>query len=388
MLVPLGTDQLSRRRPIITAFLLALTVGCFVVQNVLARTDPDLALRLLETFELHTGSSFRWWGLFTCTLLHGGWIHLAGNMFFLWTFGPPVEDRFGHAGFLGFYLAGAAASSGAHALLETVPAIGASGAIAAVAGAFLVLFPFTRVRCLWLFGMMIMHAPAWWLIGLGIIWNLFAHGFGMDHRVAHVAHLAGYGFGAATAMLLLWIRVFAPQPYDLFTVIRQAHRRRLLRAATAGTAVIPRPQRALARPDDHTTDAIAQARARIATLVAERKLAEAADAYARFRSDFAHRPELLTLGRNTQYELATFYFREGHYAEAAEAFARFLDLYADDREADAIRLLLARTYRTRLGRPAEAERLLNRLLEQAIDQELRDAARQELEALPRASAQD
>lgn len=388
MLIPLGTEQVPHRTSVITSAILVLTISSHVGMFALAHFNLELYIRLLVTFELNTGSDFRWWGLFTCTLLHGGWVHLAGNMFFLWAFGPAVEDRFGRVGFLAFYLAGAAASSGAHAALETAPAIGASGAIAAVTGAFLVLFPFTRVKCLWIFGMSIMHPPAWWLIGLGVIWNLFAQGFGMEHGVAHVAHLAGYGFGSGLAMLLLWARVFPRETYDLFTFFRQAHRRRVIRAATAGPSSITRPERAAAKPNDQALDAIAAARARVSTLVSQRKLDEAAAAYTQLQSDFAHRHEMLTLSRNTQYELATFFFREGQYAGAAKAFSRFLDLYPNDREADAIRLLLARTYLTRLDRPTDAEPLLKRLAEQSTDDQLRDAAREELNHLPQAPTKD
>lgn len=349
----------------------------------LAHADPNLHAQLLDLFKLGAGPHFRWWGLFTCTLLHANWIHLAGNMFFFWTFAPPIEERFGRPGFLAFYLAGAAASSGAHALLESVPAIGASGAVAAVTGAFLVLFPFTRVRCLWLFGLTIIHPPAWWLIGFGIAWNIIARGLGAEQGVAHVAHLAGYAFGIAVPMCLLWANVFPRQPYDLFTFFRQARRRRQLRAATTGHNAVTLPERAATRPNDHTLDAISAARARVSNFISQRRLPEAADAYLLLCNDFAHRPELLTLARNAQYEIATWFYRESRYADAATAFARFLDVYPNDREADAIRMLLARTYLTRLNRSADAEPLLTRLSEQSNDDELRALAREELAHLQR-----
>jgi len=354
-----------------------------LLMQILSVASPETASTILSTLHVAPGADFRWWGLFTCTLLHAGWIHLAGNMFFLWTFGPGTEDRYGRIGFLVFYLAGAAASSGAHALFESVPAIGASGAIAAVTGAFLVLYPFARVRCLWLFGLIIITPPAWWLIGLGVLWNLFAHGFGADRGVAHIAHLAGYAFGATLTMVLLWCHAFPRQPYDLFTFFRQAHRRRQLRAlaSEAEKIKVTRPERAATHPVDDEIDALAEARARVSTFIAERRLAEAADAYAEFAASFAHRPESLTLSRNAQYELATYLFTEARYAEAAQAFARFLDLYSTDREADQIRMLLARTYLNRLDRPDDARRLLAYLAEHCEDDDLRQSAAEELERI-------
>ncbi len=383
MLIPLGTEQTTRRSPVLTGAILALTVLTHLFVYTLARADPDLHARIFDLFKLTPPPGFRWWGLFTCTLLHANWVHLAGNMFFFWTFAPAIEDRFGRLGFLTFYLAGAAASSGAHALFESAPAIGASGAVAAVTGAYLVLFPFTRVRCLWLFGVTIIHPPAWWLIGLGIGWNIIARGLGADQGVAHVAHLSGYAFGVAVPMMLLWANVFSRQPYDLFTFFRQARRRRQLRAATSGQNAITLPERAAARPHDHTLDAISAARARVSGFISQRRLPEAADAYLDFTTAYAHRPDLLTLARNAQYEIATWFYRQARYADAAVAFARFLDVYPNDREADAIRMLLARTYLTRLDRPADAEQLLTRLSEQSNDDDLRTLAREELSHLQR-----
>lgn len=383
MLIPLGTEQPTRRPPVLTGAILALTVLAHLFMYALAHADPDLHADILDLFKLSVGPDFRWWGLFTCTLLHANLIHLAGNMFFFWTFAPAIEDRFGRLGFLIFYLAGAAASSGAHAIFESVPAIGASGAVAAVTGAFLVLFPFTRVRCLWLFGVTIIHPPAWWLIGFGIAWNIIARGIGAEQGVAHIAHLAGYAFGIAVPMILLWANVFPRQPYDLFTFFRQAKRRRQLRAATSGQNAITRPERAAARPADPMLDAIAAARARVSVFITQRRLPEAAEAYLQLCNDFAHRPDLLTLARNAQYEIASWFYRQARYDDAAVAFARFLDVYPNDRESDTIRMLLARTYLARLDRPADAEPLLMHLSEQAADEDLRTLAREELSHLQR-----
>lgn len=382
MIIPLGTELRLPRTPIVTATLVAVTIAVHLAMEVLGPIDPVRVEAIQEFGWIQGGVHFRWWGLFTSAFLHAGWMHLLGNMVFLWVFGPSVENRFGRIGFLLFYLAGAAVSGGAHALFETSPAIGASGAIAAVTGAFIVLFPQTLVKCLWIFGLTIIHAPAWWVIGLGILWNLLASSFGMDSGVANIAHLGGYAFGFTLTMILLASRVFPRQPYDLFTIFRQAQRRRALRSATAATRGPTLPEKAARARDSHKSEAVAKARAEVSRLMSLKELEAAADAYAALLENHADAPPaLLTLPRATQYELATFLYANERHAEAADAFARLLAIYPNDAEAQQIRVLLARVYVRRLGRPEEAQTLLNSVIESARDDDLRTLAQRELAEL-------
>ena len=382
MIIPLSTELRLSRPAIVTTTIVAVTIGVHLALQILNLFDPGQVEAIYDFGHIWGGPHFRWWGLFTSALLHAGWLHLLGNMVFLWVFGPSVEDRFGRIGFIAFYLAGAAVSGGAHAWFEPVPAIGASGAIAAVTGAFIVLFPHTLIRCFWLFGLTYINAPAWWVIGLGILWNLFASAFGLDAGVATIAHLAGYAFGIALTMLLLWRGVFPRQPYDLFTMFRQAQRRRALRSATAPTRGPTLPERAARTADTERTSAVAHARAEVSRLVSAKDLPAAADAYARMLDDHAHAATaLLTLPRATQYELATYLYAQGRHAEAADAFARLLAVYPNDAEAPQIRVLLARVYARRLGRPDEAATLLAAVIESAPDEELKALAERELAEL-------
>ena len=192
VLIPLGTERPTRRPSVVTPTLIVVTVVAHVVALVLLRADPARGDWLYATLSVG-GSEFRWWGLFSSLLLHSPetWLHLIANMLFLWVFGPSVEDRYGRAGFLALYLLGGAASGGLHAAFEASPAIGASGAIAAVAGAFLVLFPRTRIKCFWIFTLSVIPVPAWWFIGLAVAWDLLAHAFQTDDSIARLAHLAG-----------------------------------------------------------------------------------------------------------------------------------------------------------------------------------------------------
>src|SRR5262245_16325094 len=123
-----------------TYVLVGVNVVVYCIGVALERAWPDQFERVQNLFILTPGGS-RPWSFITYAFLHGNLMHILGNMVFLWVFGPNVEDRFGRIGFLLFYLGGAAASGGLHAMFDSNPVLGASGAIAAVTGAYLVLFP-------------------------------------------------------------------------------------------------------------------------------------------------------------------------------------------------------------------------------------------------------
>ncbi|MEM9558791.1 MAG: rhomboid family intramembrane serine protease [Planctomycetota bacterium] len=377
MLIPLGTDRLLRRRPVVTPALIALNLVVFIVMGFLASTDTQLHQQTLQDLWVVRGEGFHPWALVTSAFLHAGLWHLLGNMVFLWVFGPGVEDRLGRVAFTVFYVAGAIASAAAHIAWETSPAVGASGAIAAVTGAYLVLMPRTSVRCFFLIGGLVM-APAWWLIGFQIAWNLLGEAIGLNDRVARIAHLAGYAGGISTAFTLLWTGVLAREPYDLFTVLKQAKRRRELRAAA--TTALPKPVRA-AQAHAPEIDRLAEARARVSGLVRTGSADELARAYAelieRYPADAG-----ATLARDGQSRLAARLLQEGRHALAAEAYRRFIDAYPRDAEADAARVLLARVRGVHLGRPDDARPLLETVLAGDAPEDIKALAREELSQWP------
>jgi membrane associated rhomboid family serine protease len=136
--------------------------------------------------------------LLTSMFLHGDPCHLGGNMLFLWVFGDNVEDRFGHLGYLGFYLAGGVAASLVHVAsepLSTVPTLGASGAIAAVMGAYLALYPRARIHSLVLLPLFVttLEVPALFYLGLWFALQILHSG---SQGVAWWAHISGFAFGA------------------------------------------------------------------------------------------------------------------------------------------------------------------------------------------------
>jgi membrane associated rhomboid family serine protease len=145
--------------------------------------------------------------------MHGGWIHIGGNMLFLWIFGNNVEDALGHVRFLAWYVLGGLAATAvqtavtlgfAGAAGASVPNIGASGAIAAVLGAYFVILPRASVLTVFILGIIFLREiPAIWFLGVWILFQAWQGGMGILHPassgdVAFFAHIGGFAFGALT----------------------------------------------------------------------------------------------------------------------------------------------------------------------------------------------
>jgi membrane associated rhomboid family serine protease len=199
-MLPLGDDNSARRTtPAITFALIALNVAFFLVE--LSGGEPFI-LRwafVPRRFLADPGGGFV--TIFTSMFMHGGWVHLGGNMLYLWIFGDNVEDRFGHLKFLFFYLLCGIAATFAQTAFNAgsnVPNVGASGAIAGVLGAYILLFPGSQVRVL--MGRSVVPMPALVVIGLWIVLQLVS-GVGSISTtadtggVAYMAHVGGFVAG-------------------------------------------------------------------------------------------------------------------------------------------------------------------------------------------------
>ena len=213
---PIRDHNPSQRTPYVTYGLIAVNIVIFLAYSPLL-SDP----RGLNEF-------FKTWGLvpawvlsepldiFTSMFLHGGFMHLAGNMLFLWVFGDNMEDEMGHGPFLAFYLAGGVGA----ALLQiaadptsTVPMVGASGAIAAVLGGYLLLFPKARVDVLFIIVIIIriIPIPAAFVLGIWFALQIFG-GLGSSTDgggVAYWAHAGGFIAGVVLTVPM-WLRRGGP----------------------------------------------------------------------------------------------------------------------------------------------------------------------------------
>jgi membrane associated rhomboid family serine protease len=206
-LIPLGdASRQPLRRAIVTMLLIALNVFAFVCElrygDAFVYTFSAIPAQITHGQALLT--------LLTSMFMHAGWLHIIGNMIYLWAFGPEMEDAMGRFRFLVFYLVGGLIAMTAQVMASpasTVPNLGASGAIAAVMGAFLVIFPGDRIRtALWfLFFVRVTYIPAVLLIGFWFLMQLFSAGqvthAAQTGGVAYLAHIGGFLFGVITGRL-------------------------------------------------------------------------------------------------------------------------------------------------------------------------------------------
>ena len=223
------SDLITRRRPFVNVTIILLCAAVFIYELAIGDSERliffyryglipnevahginyDLLITYPGTYTDIATPIPNWATIFTSMFIHGDWLHFAFNMLFLWVFGDNIEDRFGHFRYLLFYLAAGAAAAGLQIAIDTtseVPVIGASGAIAGVLGAYLLLYPFSRIRTamLILIFPFFVRIPAVLLLGVWFLLQFF-NGIGSlapsmeAEGIAYWAHIGGFLFGIAVA---------------------------------------------------------------------------------------------------------------------------------------------------------------------------------------------
>ena len=205
MIFPIGDDQIKGGyKPIFSYSFIAINILIFIYEmllngegqlSIFINNYGAIPTEILSGIDLYT--------LFTNIFLHGGWMHLIGNMLFLWIFADNIEATVGNVRFLLFYLGGGIIASVIHVLLNFesgVPSIGASGAISAVLGSYLVMFPRSRVKILVIFFFSSFRISAFIFLGFWIIFQVFNGISALNNNpdtggVAYWAHIGGFGFG-------------------------------------------------------------------------------------------------------------------------------------------------------------------------------------------------
>ncbi len=206
-MIPLNdASRRPMRVPIATILIIGLNALVFVME--LAGGDNFILRWSLVPADILAGRHLE--TILTSMFMHEGWEHIIGNMVFLWAFGPEIEDVMGAGRYLVFYLLGGLAATFAQVIVDptsTIPNLGASGAIAAVMGAFLVTYPRDQIRTVVLVGWFtrVTFVPAVVLVGMWIITQLFSEVGALmtidTSGVAYMAHIGGFIFGALTARL-------------------------------------------------------------------------------------------------------------------------------------------------------------------------------------------
>lgn len=203
---PIGDDNSSRRiTPLVTYALIVLNVLFFVIELGGGEAFIMQWAFIPSRFLANPVADFP--TLFTSMFMHAGWVHLGGNMLYLWIFGDNVEDRFGHVKFAIFYLLcglGATFAQLMFSLNSNIPNLGASGAVAGVLGAYILMFPKGRIRVLQ--GRQIVQAPALMVIGFWIVLQLFSSIGSIAATtdtggVAYMAHVGGFVAGFVLTFL-------------------------------------------------------------------------------------------------------------------------------------------------------------------------------------------
>lgn len=212
-MIPIRDEIPTRRVPVVNYLLIAANILVFIQVWLLDPNQGSLVDRYAMipahfTSGLDLGDFI---SIFTSMFMHAGFAHIAGNMLYLWIFGDNIEDRLGHLGYLIFYLVGGVAASLAHIITNPgsqIPTVGASGAIAAVLGAYLVMYPQSRIATFIPIGffMRLTMMPAVVVLGLWFILQLFSgavtYGGADVGGVAFWAHVGGFVAGVVMALLL------------------------------------------------------------------------------------------------------------------------------------------------------------------------------------------
>jgi membrane associated rhomboid family serine protease len=359
MLLPLRTDSPLRTTPYMNWAIIAANAAMYVIQRL--RPEVTDALQLYA----HSPALYQF---VTYAFLHGGLLHIVGNMLFLYLFGNNVNDKMGHIGYLLFYLAGAVFAAIGYAATSTSGGLlGASGAVWAVTGAYLVLFPRAHVSVVYFF-VLIGHLelPSWVFVLFQLFWDVIALG-NPNSEVAHVAHVAGALFGFGMSLSLLAGGLLPRDQFDVWALLKQWNRRRQYREMVAkgydpfsyGAVAAqqggygatfggsggygPRgpagasPERQLPPVQDPR---VVDLRAEIAEAMAHHNLPGAAELYLRLRAI----DPTQVLSRQAQLDVANQLNAQQKYAEAADAYEAFLRTYPKFEQIEQIELMLGLIY--------------------------------------------
>jgi len=386
VLLPIRTNIWPKRTPYANYALIIVNVLIFLATYVRTAHGADIR-PWAEQFELIPARPHVWQFL-TYAFLHGGYLHILGNMYFLYLFGNNVNDKLGNLAYICFFLAGAVFSGIGHALLNAdsfAPTLGASGAIAAVTGAYLVLFPQTQITVLyWLIFIGTIELPALYFIAIKLIVidNMMSRYGG----VAYDAHLAGYAFGIVVTLGLLSVGLVSTSNFDLWSMIKRWNRRRHYRDSVAGGydpfAPLPATKRvrskevAHAAPSEHEQK-VFELRNEIAKLISQRNVAGAADLYLQLMAIDGGQ----ILPRQYLLDIANQFAGDSRPAESARAYEQFLYHYKNYEHAEQVELMLGILYSRYLDEPEKAVKYLESASQRLSDEGQLNMCRQELAQL-------
>lgn len=360
MIIPLRTDSPLRNTPYMNWALILANVAIFALtRSNPALTEPYiLSARQPQLFQF-----------ISYQFLHADIMHIVGNMLFLYIFGNNVNDRLGHVGFLALYLAGGVFAGLSYVITSNGWAglLGASGSIATITGAYLVLLPRSNITILYFIYLVGVTeiASHWFILGF-FAYDIFAN-FSMQDSVGHTAHIGGTVFGAGMCMALLLMHLLPRDPFDVVAMVDRWNRRRQYRDMVAsgynpfeytqptriglfGRAAPP------PLPPDPKTQRVMDQRSRISEAVALHDLDRAAPLYLELKQ----LDPTQVLPRQQQLDVANHLAHQQHFPQAAEAYELYLQHYPKAERLGEVELMLGLIYARYLGKPEAARLYLTR----------------------------
>ena len=227
--IPIGDENPTVLWPVFTLLIIAANLAVFVYQLSLVMVDPRLEQALVYQLGLVPAAITHgllpaggYATLVSSMFLHGGWMHIIGNMMYLWIFGNNVEDSMGHLRFVVFYLVTGLLAACAHIAMQpssTVPTIGASGAVSGILGAYLILYPSARIKTLLPLGIFwtVVRLPAWCFLIFWIGWQFVSQTLvPADANAGGVAYAAHIGGFVAGLLLISLFRKYRRRRYRLY----------------------------------------------------------------------------------------------------------------------------------------------------------------------------
>lgn len=360
MLLPIRTSIQPRLTPYVNHALIIINIIIFLLTWGPHRHFESGQIVLVpiqhwaEQFML-TPEQWHWWQFITYAFLHGGFWHIFFNMFFLYIFGNNVNGRLGHIGYLGLYLAGGVSAGIGHSVLHSSDVLGASGAVAAITGAYLVLFPQTLITVVyWFFFIGTIEVPALYFIVFKLIFldNIFEPRIAPS-AIAYDAHLAGYAFGIVAMLVALATGLIPGSNFDLWAMLKRWNRRRQYRDVVskdydpfAGWLRTKKMDaREVGNADDEQAkspqqEKIEELRSEISRRILERNLPAAAESYLELMEIDSEQ----ILPRQHLLDIANQFAGDNRAKEAAQAYEKFLTHYSSYEYAEQVELMLGILY--------------------------------------------
>ena len=399
MLLPIRTSIVPSRTPYANYVLIGLNAVIFLLTyhpHLIPGGAQQEPLRLsAQQFMLHPANAYLW-QFVTYAFLHGSWMHLIGNMYFLYLFGQNVNDRLGTVSYLCLYLAGAVFAGIGHMIFgKLAPVLGASGAVAAITGAYLVLFPRTLITVVYWFiiiGTTELSALIFIAFKL-IIYDNFIEPAFAPAAVAYWAHTAGYSFGIIASLLLIAFGFIGRTQDDLWFMLRQWNRRRQFKDMTAD-GYDPFRGQTVRKPVDArvsnskvepplTAEPQNPLRAEVLALIQGHNLPTAAQ---RYQELLAQDPASV-LPRQAQLDVANQLMSAGQWQASAQAYELYLTHYSGYEYAEQVHLMLGLLYGRYLQNPDRAIVYLRKAMETLSDPSQKELCRAELARIRRLMAQ-